>query len=134
MIIGKRKDCEKSTEPSLMYLFCIGSACSRRQSCEKNWCRCLRSTFDKGVIFKPNNNGIVCLSGADFSWKLADDDAERNNTKIKSLSGYIAKDGGCAPIWFSKMKSKTSLLATKVYYVVLSQSLRECFSNNVSYE
>jgi hypothetical protein len=91
----------------------------------KEFGRYFKSTLNKGIIFKPVNEGIVCYSDADFagSWRI--NDAETNTTTAGSRTVYMIKYGGCLLIWASKIQTKIALSSTENEYIALSQSLRE---------
>jgi hypothetical protein len=92
MIIGKLNYLEKSTRPDISYAVhqCACFASDPRvehAKAVKAIGQYLKSTLNKGKIFKPNNEGIVCYSDADFAGNWRINDAETNTTTARSRTG-----------------------------------------------
>jgi hypothetical protein len=78
-----------------------------------------------GIIFKPDNEGLLCYSDADFAGNWCKEISENNETKAISRTGYVIKYSGCPMICASKMQTEIALSSTESEYVTLSQSLWE---------
>jgi hypothetical protein len=87
--------------------------------------RYLAATKDRGIIFEPNNDGLMCFSDADFAGNWNIDYAEQNPSTARSRTGFVLKYGGCPLIWASKLQTEIALSSTESEYIALSQSLRE---------
>lgn len=130
MIIGKLNYLEKSTRPDIAYAV---HQCARFSSdprtehakAVKAIARYLAATKDKGIIFKPNYDGLECYSDADFSGNWLKETAEVDPTTARSRTGYVLKYGGCPLIWASRLQTEIALSSTESEYIALSQSLRE---------
>jgi Reverse transcriptase (RNA-dependent DNA polymerase)/GAG-pre-integrase domain len=130
MIIGKLNYLEKSYRPDISYAVhqCARFAADPRvehAKAIKSIGRYLSATKNKGILFKPNQEGLICYSDADFSGHWRIEDAEHNPTTAKLRTGYVIKYGGCPLIWASKLQSEIALSSTESEYIALSQSLRE---------
>ena len=84
--------------------------------------KCLISSADKGIIFKPDpNKGLECFVDAD-SWNKAD---AVDAGAVISRTRYVITYAGCPLTWCSKLQSEIALLTTEAEYITLSQWLRE---------
>lgn len=100
MIIGKLNYLEKSTRPDIYYAVhqCARFSADPRvehTKAVKAIGRYLAATKEKGIIFEPNKEGLLCYSDADFSGNWNIDHAENNPTTARSRTGYVLKYGGC---------------------------------------
>jgi Reverse transcriptase (RNA-dependent DNA polymerase) len=129
-VIGKLNYLEKSSRPDISYAV---HQCAR--FCEhpkvehtiavKRIGRYLLGTKDKGIMYTPKDESIVCYTDASFLGDFQKDIAEHEITTAYSRTGYIIKYGGCPIVWSSKMQTEITHSATEAEYVALSQSLRE---------
>lgn len=130
MIIGKLNYLEKSTRPDIAYAVhqCARfSADPRTEHAKavKAIGRYLAATKDMGIIFKPNHDGLICYSDADFSGNWHKESAEMEASTARSRTGYVLNYGGCPLIWASRLQTEIALSSTESEYIALSQSLRE---------
>jgi hypothetical protein len=84
----------------------------------------LRSTRDKGLIFKPKQESFECWVDADFAGNWDPTDSTYPGT-ARSRTGYIITYAGCPLIWKSKMQTQVALSTTESEYLSLSTALRE---------
>jgi hypothetical protein len=81
-------------------------------------------TKDKGLIVKPNQEGMEC-------WVDAAHASEWNNTAssdpntARSKMQHVITYAGCPMHWTSKMQTEIALSTTEAEYIVLSQAMRE---------
>lgn len=130
MVIGKLNYLEKSSRPDISYAVhqCARFSIDPRQEhakAVKAIGRYLAMTKDKGIIFRPDNDGLLCYSDADFSGNYRIEEAETNPSTAKSRTGYAIKYGGCPLLWASKLQTEVALSSTESEYIAISQSLRE---------
>jgi hypothetical protein len=128
-VIGKLNYLEKSTRPDIAYAVhqCARFSIDPREEhgkAVKAIGRYLLSTQDRGIIFKPNKDGLLCYSDADFAGNWCKELCETDVTTAKSRTGYVIKNAGCPLIWASKLQTEIALSSTESEYVALSQSLR----------
>lgn len=130
-VIGKMLYLEKSTRPDLAYAV---HQCARFSSDPKEehgkavkWLgRYLSGSRDKGLIFKPNEEGLVCWVDADFSGNWDSEGApETDPDTARSRTGYVITYAGCPLVWTSKLQTIVSLSTTEAEYVALSTAMRE---------
>lgn len=94
----------------------------------KRICRYLKSTEDKGLIFKPDlTKGFECHVDADWAGNWNKDYATDPSCSY-SRTGYLITYAGCPIIWASKMQPLIALSTTEAEIIALSTALREVIS------
>lgn len=129
-VIGKLNYLEKSTRPDIAYAVhqCARFSADPRidhTKAVKDIGRYLANTKDKGIIFKPDNEGMLCYSDADFAGNWCKEYAATDSTTARSRTGFVVKYSGCPLIWGSRLQTEVALSSTESEYIALSQSLRE---------
>ena len=84
----------------------------------------LQGAANKGIMFKPNKDGLECFVNADFAgdWNQAD---SNNAEAVMSCTGYVITYAGCPFFWCSKLQTEIALSTTESEYIALSQVMRE---------
>ena len=84
----------------------------------------LQGPAKKGIMFKPNGDGLQCFVDPDFagSWNQAD---LKNAEALMSRTGYVTMYAGCPLPWCSKLQTEIALSTPKAEYIALSQAMRE---------
>jgi hypothetical protein len=129
-VIGKLLYLEKSTRPDIS---CAVHQCARHCAnpkiqhtiAVKRIGRYLLATKDKGLIMKPNQEGMVCWVDAAHASVWNSKSAEDDPCTARSRMGYVITYAGCPMHWASKMQTEIALSATEAEYIALSQSMRE---------
>jgi hypothetical protein len=129
-VIGKLLYLEKSTRPDIS---CAVHQCARHCAnpkiqhtiAVKRIGRYLLATKDKGLIMKPNQEGMECWVDAAHASEWNNKSAEDDPCTARSRMGYVITYAGCPMHWASKMQTEIALSATEAEYIALSQSMRE---------
>jgi hypothetical protein len=129
-VIGKLLYLEKSTRPDIS---CAVHQCARFSADPRNKHaeavkrigRYLLSTKDKGLIMKPNMEGLECWVDASHASEWSSKASKDDPNTARSRMGYIIKYGGCPMHWASKMQTEIALSSTEAEYIALSQAMRE---------
>jgi hypothetical protein len=129
-VIGKLNFLEKSTRPDLAYAVhqCtrfMSSPTEEHAKAVKHIGRYLLATSDKGIIMRPNGDGLVCYSDADFAGNWHPQTASEDSNTARSRSGSLVKYANCPLMWGSRMQTEIALSSTESDYISLSQSLRD---------
>jgi hypothetical protein len=129
-VIGKLNFLEKSTRPDLAYAVhqCarfMSSPTEEHAKAVKHIDRYLLATSDKGTIMRPNRDGLVCYSDADFAGNWHPQTAGEDSNTACSRSGSLVKYANCPLMWGSRMQTEIVLSSTESQYISLSQSLRD---------
>jgi hypothetical protein len=129
-VIGKLLYLEKSTRPDIS---CAVHQCARH--CDnpkvqhtiavKRIGRYLLASKDKGLIMKPNQEGMECWVDAAHASEWNNKTASDDPNTARSRMGYIITYAGCPMHWASKMQTEIALSTTEAEYIALSQSMRE---------
>ncbi len=82
-------------------------------------------TKDKGLIMKPNHEGMECWVDAAHASEWNNKTASDDSSSARSRMGYIITYAGCPMHWTSKMQTEIALSTTEAEYIALSQSMRE---------
>ena len=129
-VIGKLLYLEKSTRPDIS---CAVHQCARfcskpkakHAEAVKRIGRYLLETQDKGLIMKPNKNGMECWVDASHASEWSNKASREDPNTARSRMGYIITYAGCPMYWASKMQTEIALSSTEAEYIALSQSMRE---------
>jgi hypothetical protein len=129
-VIGKLLYLEKSTRPDIS---CALHQCARHYANPKiqhtaevkRIGRYLLGTKDKGLIIKPNQEGMECWVDAVHASEWNNKTASSDPNTAKSRMGYIITYAGCPMHWSSKMQTEIALSTTEAEYIALSQAMRE---------
>jgi hypothetical protein len=87
--------------------------------------RYLLATKDKGLIMKPNKEGVECWVDASHASEWSNKSAADDPNTARSRMGYVITYAGCPMHWASKMQTEIALSSTEAEYIALSQSMRE---------
>jgi hypothetical protein len=68
---------------------------------------------------------LDCYSDADFVVNWNAQEAERDDSTARSITGYVIRYAGCPLIWGSRFQTEMALRSTESEYISLSQSLRD---------
>jgi len=79
----------------------------------------------KGLIMRPNQEGMECWVDAAHATEWNNKTASDNPNSARSRMGYIITYSGCPMHWTSKMQTEIALSTTEAEYIALSQSMRE---------
>jgi len=82
-------------------------------------------TKDKGLIMKPNHEGMECWVDASHASEWNNKTLSSDPSTARSRMGYIITDAGCPMHWSSKIQTEIALSTTEAEYMALSQALRE---------
>jgi len=129
-VIGKLLYLEKSTRPDIS---CAVHQCARHCAnpkvqhtiAIKRIGRYLLGTKDKGLIMRPNQEGMECWVDAAHASEWNNKTASDDSSSARSRMGYIITYAGCPMHWTSKMQTEIALSTTEAEYIALSQSMRE---------
>ena len=129
-VIGKLLYLEKSTRPDIA---CAVHQCARfsanpktkHTEAVKRIGRYLLGTQDKGLVMKPNQEGMECWVDASHASEWSNKSAEYDPNTARSRMGYLITYGGCPMHWASKMQTEIALSSTEAEYIALSQAMRE---------
>jgi hypothetical protein len=129
-VIGKLLYLEKSTRPDIS---CAVHQCARHcanpkiqhTNAVKRIGRYLLGTKDKGLIMKPNQEGMECWVDAAHASEWNNKTASSDPSSARSRMGYLIIYAGCPMHWASKMQMEIALSITEAEYIALSQSMRE---------
>jgi hypothetical protein len=129
-VIGKLLYLEKSTRPDIS---CAVHQCARHcanpkiqhTAAVKRIGRYLLGTKDKGLIMKPNQEGMECWVDASHASEWNNKTASSDPNTARSRMGYIITYAGCPMHWSSKMQTEIALSTTEAEYIALSQAMRE---------
>jgi hypothetical protein len=129
-VIGKLLYLEKSTRPDIS---CAVHQCARFSAKPKNKHaeavkrigRYLLATRDKGLIMKPNAEGMECWVDASHASEWSNKTASTDPNTARSRMGYVIMYAGCPMHWASKMQTEIALSSTEAEYIALSQAMRE---------
>jgi hypothetical protein len=87
--------------------------------------RYLLGTRDKGLIMKPNQEGMECWVDASHASEWSNKTAIDDPNTARSRMGYLITYAGCPMHWASKMQTEIALSSTEAEYIALSQAMRE---------
>jgi hypothetical protein len=129
-VIGKLLYLEKSTRPDIS---CAVHQCARHCAnpkiqhtiAVKRIGRYLLATKDKGLIMKPNQEGMECWVDAAHASEWNNKTASSDSSSARSRMGHLITYAGCPMHWASKMQTEIALSTTEAEYIALSQSMRE---------
>ena len=129
-VVGKLLYLEKSTRPDIS---CAVHQCARHCSdpkmqhtiAVKRIGRYLLATKDRGLIMKPNQEGMECWVDAAHATEWNSKTASNDSNTARSRMGYLITYAGCPVHWTSKMQTEIALSTTEAEYIALSQSMRE---------
>jgi hypothetical protein len=82
-------------------------------------------TKDKGLIMKPNQEGMECWVDAAHASEWNNKTASSDPNTARSRTGYIITYAGCPMHWPSKMQTEIALSTKEAEYIALSQAMRE---------
>jgi hypothetical protein len=80
-------------------------------------------TKDKGLIMKPNQEGMECWVDAAHASEWTNKTASSDPSTERSSMGYIITYAECPMHWSSKIQ--TNIATTEAEYIALSQAMRE---------
>jgi len=126
-VIGKLLYLEKSTRPDIS---CAVHQCARHcanpkiqhTAAVKRIGRYLLGTKDKGLIMKPNQEGMECWVDASHASEWNNKAASSDPNTARSRMGYIITYAGCPMHWSSKMQTEIALSTTEAEYIALSNT------------
>jgi len=129
-VIGKLLYLEKSTRPDIS---CAVHQCARHcanpkiqhTAAVKRIGRYLLGTKDKGLIMRPNQEGMECWVDAAHASEWNNKTASSDPNTARSRMGYVITYAGCPMHWTSKMQTEIALSTTEAEYIALSQAMRE---------
>jgi hypothetical protein len=129
-VIGKLLYLEKSTRPDIS---CAVHQCARHcanpkiqhTAAVKRIGRYLLGTKDKGLIMRPNQEGMECWVDAAHASEWNNKTASNDPNTAISRMGYVITYAGCPMHWSSKMQTEIALSTTEAEYIALSQAMRE---------
>ncbi len=129
-VIGKLLYLEKSTRPDIS---CAVHQCARHcanpkiqhTAAVKRIGRYLLGTKDKGLIMRPNQEGMECWVDAAHASEWNNKTASNDPNTARSRMGYVITYAGCPMHWSSKMQTEIALSTTEAEYIALSQAMRE---------
>jgi hypothetical protein len=129
-VIGKLLYLEKSTRPDTS---CAVHQCARHcanpkiqhTAAVKRIGRYLLGTKDKGLIMKPNHEGMECWVYAAHASEWNNKTASSDPSTARSRMGYIITYAGCPMHWSSKMQTEIALSTAEGEYIAHSQAMRE---------
>jgi hypothetical protein len=129
-VIGKLLNLEKSTRPDIS---CAVHQCARHcanpkiqhTAAVKRIGRYLLGTKGKGLIMKPNQEGMNCWVDASNASEWNNKTASSGPNTARSRMGYIITYAGFPMHWSSKMQTEIALSTTEAEYIALSQAMRE---------
>jgi len=129
-VIGKMLYVEKSTRPDIS---CAVHQCARfsakpkakHAEAVKRIGRYLLGTKDKGLIMKPNQEGMECWVDASHASEWSNKAAIDDSNTARSRMGYLITYAGCPMHWASKMQTEIALSSTEAEYIASSQAMRE---------
>jgi hypothetical protein len=121
---------EKSARPDIS---CTVNQCARHSAnpkiqhtaAVKRIGRYLLGTKDKGLIMKPNQEGMECWVDAAHAFEWNNKTASSDPSRARSSMGYMITYAGCPMHWSSKMQTEIALSTTEAEYIALSQAMRE---------
>jgi hypothetical protein len=121
---------EKSTRPDIS---CAVHQCARHcanpniqhTAAVKRIGRYSLGTKDKGLIMKPNQEGMGCWVDAAHASEWKNKTASSDPSTARSRVGYIITYAGYPMHWSSKMQTEIALSTTEAEYITLSQAMRE---------
>jgi len=87
--------------------------------------RYLLGTQEKGLLMKPNQNGLECWVDASHASEWSSKTAINDSSTARSRMGYLITYAGCPMHWASKMQTEIALSSTEAEYIALSQAMRE---------
>jgi len=129
-VIGKLLYLEKSTRPDIS---CAVHQCARHcdnlkiqhTAAVKRIGRYLLGTKDKGLIMRPNQEGMECWVDAAHASEWNNKTASNDPNTARSRMGCVITYAGCPMHWSSKMQTEIALSTTEAEYISLSQAMRE---------
>jgi len=129
-VIGKLAFLDKSTRPDISYAVhqCARFAAAPKQQhvdAVKHIGRYLLTTRDKGMIYHPDDTGLICFADADFAGNWSSQADPYDPSVARSRTGYIISFAGCPIAWKSAVQTETATSTTVAEYLSLSTSLRD---------
>jgi hypothetical protein len=129
-VIGKMLYLEKSTRPDIS---CAVHQCAwfsakpkaKHAEAVKRIGRYLLGTKDKGLIMKPNQEGLEYWVDASHASEWSNKTTIDDSNTARSRMGYIITYAGCPMHWASKMQTEIALSSTEAEYIALSQAMKE---------
>jgi hypothetical protein len=122
---------EKSTRPDIS---CAVHQCASRHCANpkiqhtaavKRISRYLLGIKDKGLIMKPNQEGMECWVDAAHASEWNNETASSDPNTARSRMGYVITYAGCPMHCTSKRQTEIALSTTEAEYIALSQVMRE---------
>jgi hypothetical protein len=129
-VIGKLLYLEKSARPDIS---CAVHQCARHcanpkiqhTAAVKRIGRYLLGAKDKGLIMRPNQEGMECWVDAAHASEWNNSTPSNDPNTARSRMGYVITYAGCPMHWSSKMQTEIALSTTEAEYIALSQAMRE---------
>jgi len=87
--------------------------------------RYLLGTKDKGLIMRPNQEGMECWVDAAHASEWNNKTASSDPNTARSRMGYVITYAGYPMHWTSKMQTEKAMSTTEAEYIALSQATRE---------